>query len=96
MTDVLLVIDLILEIYIWILVAAAVLYWLIGFNVLSTGNRAVAIVGKFLDTITEPVRRPTRYLLPNLGGVDISPIVLIMILIGIRYVIALYTLPNIF
>jgi YggT family protein len=96
MTDVLLVIDLVLEIYIWILVAAAVLYWLIGFNVLSTGNRAVAVIDGFLDRVTEPVRRPTRYLLPNLGGVDISPIVLIIVLIGIRYAIALYTLPNIF
>jgi YggT family protein len=94
MPTVFFVIDLALEIYIWILLATAVLSWLIGFNVLSTGNRAVAIIGKFLDTVTEPVRRPMRYLLPNLGGIDISPVVLIALIIAVRYVIVLYVLPN--
>jgi YggT family protein len=94
MPTVFFVIDLALEIYIWILLATALLSLLIGFNVLSTDNRAVAIIGKFLDNVTGPVRRPMRYLLPNFGGIDISPVVLIALIIAIRYVIVLYVLPN--
>jgi YggT family protein len=85
MSDVLFVIDLVLEIYIWILLAAAVVSWLIGFNVVSTDNRTVAMIGKALDTLTEPVRRPMRRILPDLGGVDISPLLLIAITMAIRY-----------
>jgi len=85
MSDAFFVIDLALEIYVWILLAAAVLSWLVGFKVVSTDNRAVAVVGKFLDALTEPVRRPMRYLLPDLGGVDISPLLLIAIVMAVRY-----------
>ena len=79
------VVDLVLEVYIWILLAAAIVSWLIGFGVVSTDQRAVAIIGKFLDTLTEPVRRPMRRILPNLGGVDASPLFLIILIMAIRY-----------
>ena len=85
MTTVLFVVDLVLEVYIWILLATAVLSWLVGFGVVSTDRRAVAIIGKFLDTLTEPVRRPMRRILPNLGGVDASPLFLIILIMAIRY-----------
>jgi YggT family protein len=91
-----LVIDLALQLYIWILIAAAVLSWLVAFNVVNTRNPVVASVGEFLYRITEPLLRPIRNALPNLGGIDISPVVLILIIIFIRYVIALYILPNVF
>jgi YggT family protein len=91
-----LVIDLALQLYIWILIAAAVLSWLVAFNVVNTRNPVVASVGEFLYRITEPVLRPIRNAMPNLGGIDISPVVLILIIIFIRYVIALYILPNVF
>ena len=91
-----LVIDLALQLYIWILIAAAVLSWLIAFNVVNTRNPVVASVGEFLYRITEPVLRPIRNAMPNLGGIDISPVILILIIIFIRYVIALYILPNVF
>jgi YggT family protein len=90
-----LVIDIALEIYIWLLIAAAVLSWLIAFNVVNTRNQAVAMVGDFLYRITEPALRPIRNMLPNLGGIDISPIILILIIIFIRFCIALYILPNV-
>ena len=90
-----LVIDLALEIYIWLLIAAAVLSWLIAFNVVNTRNQAVAMVGDFLYRITEPALRPIRNMLPNLGGIDISPVILILIIIFIRFCIALYILPNV-
>jgi YggT family protein len=91
-----LVIDLALQLYIWILIAAAVLSWLVAFNVVNTRNPVVASVGEFLYRITEPVLRPIRNAMPNLGGIDVSPVILILIIIFIRYVIALYILPNVF
>jgi YggT family protein len=91
-----LVIDLVLQLYIWLLIAAAVLSWLVAFNVVNTRNALVAQVGEFLYRITEPLLRPIRQALPNLGGIDISPVILILIIIFIRYVIALYILPNVF
>jgi|SRR5882757_5743495 len=90
MSDVLFVSDLVLEIYIWILLAAALVSWLIGFKVVGTDNRAVAAIGKVLDTLTEPVRRPMRYLLPDLGGVDISPLLLIALIMAVRYGIVFF------
>src|SRR5688500_14027734 len=91
-----LVIDLILQLYIWLLIAAAVLSWLVAFSVVNTRNQLVAMVGDFLYRITEPVLRPIRNALPNLGGIDISPIVVIFIIIFIRYVIAFYIIPNVY
>jgi YggT family protein len=90
-----LVIDLALEIYIWLLIAAAILSWLIAFNVVNTRNQVVSMFGDFLYRITEPALRPIRNMLPDLGGIDISPVILILIIIFIRYVIALYILPNV-
>jgi YggT family protein len=91
-----LVIDLALEIYIWIVIAAAIFSWLVAFNVVNTRNQAIGMIGEFLYRITEPVLRPIRNFLPNLGGIDISPVVLFLIIIFIRYVIALYILPNVY
>jgi YggT family protein len=90
------VIDLILQFYTWLLIAAAVLSWLIAFNVVNTRNQFVAMIGDFLYRITEPVLRPIRSTLPNLGGIDISPIVVIFIIIFLRYVIAFYIIPNVY
>jgi YggT family protein len=91
-----LVIDLALQLYIWILIASAILSWLVAFNVVNTRNPVVASVGEFLYRITEPALRPIRNAMPSLGGIDISPVILILVIIFIRYVIALYILPNVF
>src|SRR6266542_1746059 len=91
-----LVIDLALEIYIWILIAAAVFSCLIAFNVVNVRNSIVSSLGDFLYRITEPALRPIRNFMPNLGGIDISPVILILIIIFIRYCIALYILPYVF
>jgi YggT family protein len=91
-----LVIDLALQLYVWLLIASAILSWLVAFNVVNTRNPVVAAVGEFLYRITEPVLRPIRNMLPAMGGIDISPVVLILIIIFIRYCIALYILPNVF
>jgi YggT family protein len=70
----------VVSIYIWLLIASVVLSWLIAFNVINTGNRFVYQVRDFLYRITEPALRPIRNLLPNLGGIDISPVILILAL----------------
>ena len=85
-----------LKLYIYILIAAAVLSWLIAFNVVNTRNQFVGMVADFLYRITEPALRPIRRRIPNLGGIDISPLILVFIIIFIRYVIRLYIIPNVF
>ena len=91
-----LVIDLVLELYIWILIAAAIFSWLVAFNVVNVRNSIVGMIGDFLYRITEPALRPIRRRMPNLGGIDLSPLVLVFIIIFIRYVIRLYIIPNVF
>jgi YggT family protein len=91
-----LVIDLALELYIWIVIAMAIFSWLVAFNVVNTRNPVVHTIGDFLYRITEPALRPIRNMMPNLGGIDISPVILFLIIVFIRYVIALYILPNVF
>ena len=72
------------------------LSWLIAFNVVNTGNQVVAMVADFLFRVTEPVLRPIRSILPNLGGIDISPAILILIIFFIENVIVRYIYPNVF
>ncbi|WP_336233122.1 YggT family protein [Thalassospira sp. CH_XMU1458] len=73
-------IDTVVGIYIFMLIASAILSWLVAFNVINTSNRFVYLVGDFLYRVTEPVLRPIRRIMPDLGGIDISPIILILIL----------------
>ena len=94
MRSILYVILLVLDLYIWLLIAAAVLSWLVAFNVVNTRNQFVAMVGDFLYRITEPVLRPIRNMLPNLGGIDVSPVVVILIIILIEDVIVRYIYPD--
>jgi YggT family protein len=90
------VILVVLQIYIWLLIAAAVLSWLVAFNVVNTRNQVVATIGEFLFRITEPVLRPIRSVLPNLGGIDVSPVILILIILFLENVIVRYIYPNVF
>jgi len=90
------VILIVLQVYVWILIAAAVLSWLVAFNVVNTRNQVVATLGDFLWRITEPALRPIRALLPNLGGIDISPVILILIIFLIENIIIRYVYPNVF
>jgi YggT family protein len=74
----------VIQIYIYILIASAVLSWLIAFNVVNTRNQAVAMIADVLWRLTEPVLAPIRRILPNFGGLDLSPIVLILLLWFVR------------
>jgi YggT family protein len=80
-------IDFLLGLYISILIAQAILSWLIVFNVVNTRNPIVATIGEFLYRITDPVLRPIRQMMPNLGGIDISPLIVILIIYFIQIVI---------
>ena len=74
----------VIQIYIYILIASAVLSWLIAFKVVNTRNQAVAMIADVLWRLTEPVLAPIRRILPNFGGLDLSPIVLILLLWFVR------------
>ncbi len=80
---------LIIDLYIWVIIAGAILSWLIAFNVVNTSNRFVLAVADMLYRLTEPALRPIRSVLPNLGGIDISPVILILLLLFIRDVVLL-------
>ena len=77
-------INTIIQIYIWLLIASAILSWLVSFNVVNTRNRFVYMLGDFLYRVTEPALRPLRRVIPNLGGIDITPVILILILVLAR------------
>ena len=70
----------VIHLYIWVIIASAILSWLIAFNVVNTSNRFVYSLAEMLYRVTEPALRPIRSILPNLGGIDISPVILILIL----------------
>jgi len=69
-----------IELYIWALIISAVLSWLVAFNVVNTSNRFVYTVGDFLWRLTEPALRPFRRIIPPIGGMDLTPIALILAL----------------
>ena len=87
---------LVLQIYIWLLIAAAVLSWLVAFNVVNTRNQVVAMIADMLYRLTEPLLRPIRSMLPNLGGIDVSPVILILLILLLENVIIRYIYPNVF
>src|SRR3984957_10387065 len=78
---------LLIRIYIWLLIGQAILSWLLAFGVINRYNRAVSVIGDFLYRVTEPALRPIRAVLPNFGGIDISPVILILPLYFIRILI---------
>lgn len=73
-----------LNIVVWILIAQAILSWLIVFNIVSLRNNAVRQIAYGLERLTDPLLRPIRRVLPDFGGVDISPLVLIFLIMAIR------------
>ena len=77
----------VIQLFIYVLIANAVLSWLVAFNVVNVRNPVVAQIGEVLYRLTEPALRPIRNLLPNLGGVDISPIILILLLLFVQRLI---------
>ncbi len=84
MTAIIWLIDQVIGIYIIVVVGQVILSWLVSFKVVNTSNRFVYMVGDFLYRATEPALKPIRRVMPNLGGLDISPVVLILALVFAR------------
>jgi YggT family protein len=77
----------VIDLYIYVLIAAAVMSWLMAFNVVNSQNPTVRMIWDFLYRITEPVLAPIRSVLPGLGGIDISPVILIIGLLFLKQLI---------
>ena len=96
MKSVLILIDSLVSIYIWVLIINALLSWLITFNVLNTSNRLVYSLLDISYKMTDPLLRPIRNFLPSLGGIDISPVILILLLMFIRNLAFEFFAPSMF
>lgn len=79
------IVDTALNLYLWAIIIGAILSWLVAFNVINVYNQFVGMVLMFLRRITEPALRPIRRFMPDLGGVDISPIILILLVQFLRF-----------
>jgi YggT family protein len=77
-----------LQLYVYILIANAIFSWLYAFNVINTRSPVVDSIARVLYQLTEPVLRPIRRFMPNLGGVDISPIIAILLIFFLQMIIA--------
>ena len=96
MKSLFLLVDSIINIYIWLIIINAILSWLVAFNVLNTQNRFVFTVLKATHQLTDPLLNKIRKFIPNLGSIDVSPIVLILLLIFIRNLFFELLAPNLF
>jgi len=90
------VIFLILNLYTWVIIASAIFSWLYAFNVINSRNQFVAMIGQVLYNLTEPLLRPIRRYVPSMGGLDLSPIVLLLGIFLLQRVLAYYVYPNVF
>ena len=76
-----------LDIYKWIIIAMIVVSWLLAFDIINRRNRFVDMVWDFLVRVTEPALAPIRRFMPNLGGIDISPIILFILIFFLQTLI---------
>jgi YggT family protein len=86
----------ILNLYTWVIIAGAILSWLIAFGVVNIRNDLVRSIWNLLLALTEPFLKPIRNALPNMGGIDISPIILLLAVMLIERIIVYYIYPNVF
>jgi YggT family protein len=74
----------IVDFFIWAVILSALMSWLVGFQILNINNKLIYIIADFLNRLTEPFLRPIRRILPYLGGIDLSPVILILLLIFLK------------
>ena len=86
------IVDALLTLLVWAIIISAILSWLVAFDVINLRNRIVYNVARFLDAVTRPILRPFQRVIPPLGGVDITPIIVLLLIQGAR----MYLLPLIF
>jgi YggT family protein len=85
-----------LDLYMYVIIAAAVMSWLIAFNVVNIRNDVVRSIWNTLTALTEPMLSRIRRFLPNMGGIDISPVILYLLILLIKDVIGRYVYPYVF
>lgn len=90
------IILILLQLYWWVLLIFIIMSWLISFNVINTRNQFVAAVWRVLNQLTEPVLNPIRRVMPNLSGLDLSPLIAFLLLFFIERIIIYYIYPNVF
>ncbi len=90
------VILLVLQLYTYVIIIVAIMSWLIAFNVINVYNNVVRAIWDALNALTEPLLRPIRNMLPSFSGLDLSPIVLLLLIFLLQDVIAKYIYPNVF
>lgn len=73
-----------LTLLMWVIIINAILSWLVAFRVVNPHNQLVSTIGRFTDAVTQPLLSPLRRVLPTLGGIDFSPVILILAIIFIR------------
>ena len=81
---------LVLNWYSYLIIATAILSWLVAFDVINFRNDLVRSIWRFLEAVTEPALRPIRRVLPNLGGIDVSPVILLLIILFVQKLIVEY------
>jgi len=87
---------LILQLYTYIIIIVAIMSWLIAFNVINVYNNFVRSIWNALNAVTEPLLKPIRSVLPALGGLDISPVILLLLIFLVQDIIERYIYPNVF
>lgn len=92
MQSLFLLVDTILSLYTWVIIISVILSWLVAFNIVNTSNRFVSIIGDIIWRLTEPVMGPIRRLLPNMGGIDLSPLVVLLLIFLLRNLMREYGL----
>ncbi|QDG75235.1 YggT family protein [Labrenzia sp. PHM005] len=93
MTALFTVILIALQLYVYVVIASAIFSWLFAFNIVNPRNQIIAMIGQVLYNLTEPALRPIRRFMPDLGGVDISPVVLLLGIIFIQMIIQTNLMP---
>lgn len=93
MNPVIYLVELVIEILTWIVIAGAIMSWLVAFGVVNVRNQFIRLVVDMLYRLTEPLLRPIRRVLPNFGGVDIAPVVLLVALAVLREALRYYVWP---
>jgi len=88
------VVDFVLMIAQWVIVIQAILSWLIAFNVINTYNSGVRTIWQALERVTEPLFRPVRRILPDFGALDLSPLVVLLVIVLLRRLVAMQMVPD--
>ena len=90
MQSLLILIDTVIDLYMWVVIIWVIMSWLVSFQIVNTHNRFVHLVSDFLHRVTDPALRPIRRVTPYLGGIDLAPLVLILILYFLRLLLREY------